>query len=73
MPVGKVKWFDKKKGYGFIEDAEMNDVFVHFSDIIGKGYRILEEHDQVEYEAVDGPKGLQAKKVRVIFRAYPDF
>ncbi|NQS98081.1 MAG: cold-shock protein [candidate division Zixibacteria bacterium] len=73
MPVGKVKWFDKKKGFGFIEDAEMNDVFVHFSDIVGKGYRVLAENDKVEYELVQGPKGNQAKKVRVILKAYPDF
>jgi len=69
--TGKVKWFDKKKGYGFILNDNMEDVFIHFSDINGKGYRVLETDDEVEYESVTGPKGLQAKNVRLIKRAAP--
>ena len=68
MAEGKVKWFDKKKGYGFILNENMEDVFVHFSDISGKGYRVLETDDEVEYESLEGPKGLQAKNVSIIRR-----
>ncbi len=68
MLTGKVKWFDKKKGYGFILNENMEDVFIHFSDITGKGYRILETDDEVEYESTVGPKGLQAKNVRLLKR-----
>ncbi len=72
MLVGKVKWFDKKKGYGFILNENMEDIFVHFSDIVGKGYRVLETDDEVEYECVEGPKGLQAKDVRILRRVSLD-
>ena len=63
MP-GKVKWFDKKKGFGFItDDSITDDVFVHYSDIDGEGFRYLTEGDEVEYDLVQGPKGFQAKRV----------
>jgi CspA family cold shock protein len=64
MPTGHVKWFDSKKGFGFILNPEGQDVFVHFSSIEGEGFRALREGEQVEYEQVEGPKGLLAQKVK---------
>jgi len=61
-----VKWFNNSKGYGFIEQEGGNDVFVHFSAILGTGYKSLEEGQQVEFEITQGPKGPQAANVRVI-------
>jgi cold shock protein len=61
---GKVKWFNEKKGYGFIEKDEGGDVFVHFSAISGAGFRTLTEGQRVEFEVEKGPKGLQARDVR---------
>ena len=66
MAVGKVKWFNNSKGYGFIEQEGGNDVFVHFSAILGTGYKSLEEGQPVEFEITQGPKGPQAANVRVI-------
>lgn len=66
MAVGKVKWFNNSKGYGFIEQEGGNDVFVHFSAILGTGYKSLEEGQQVEFEITQGPKGPQAANVRVV-------
>ena len=63
MPVGKVKWFDSKKGYGFIIGDAGQDVFVHYSSIDGNGFRALKDGETVEYELVEGDKGLQARKV----------
>jgi CspA family cold shock protein len=63
---GKVKWFNEKKGYGFIEKDEGGDVFVHFSAISGSGFRTLMEGQRVDFEVEKGPKGLQAKDVRVV-------
>ncbi|MGI6605542.1 MAG: cold-shock protein [Peptococcia bacterium] len=60
---GKVKWFNKEKGYGFIEREDGNDVFVHFSAIQEEGFKTLYEGEAVEFEIVDGPKGLQAANV----------
>ncbi len=60
---GTVKWFNGSKGYGFIQRKGGEDVFVHFSAIEGDGYRSLEEGDAVEFEVVEGPKGLQAQNV----------
>ncbi|HHY06226.1 MAG TPA: cold shock domain-containing protein [Clostridia bacterium] len=60
---GKVKWFNKEKGYGFIEREDGNDVFVHFSAIQEDGFKTLYEGDLVEFEIVEGPKGLQAANV----------
>lgn len=62
--TGTVKWFNNDKGFGFIERQGGPDVFVHFSAILGDGYRSLEEGQQVEFEVVNGPKGLQAAAVR---------
>ncbi|HET6374051.1 MAG TPA: cold-shock protein [Candidatus Polarisedimenticolia bacterium] len=66
MAVGKVKWFNNSKGYGFIEQEGGNDVFVHFSAILGTGYKSLEEGQQVEFEITQGPKGPQAANVRLM-------
>jgi CspA family cold shock protein len=63
---GTVKWFNGAKGYGFIERESGDDVFVHFSSIIGDGYRNLEEGQQVEFEVTQGQKGPQAENVSVI-------
>lgn len=61
---GIVKWFSSEKGYGFIEpDDNSSDVFVHFSAITGEGYKTLEEGQRVEYDTVQGQKGLQAADV----------
>lgn len=60
---GTVKWFNASKGYGFIQRAAGEDVFVHFSAIQGDGYRNLQEGATVEFEVVKGPKGLQAANV----------
>ena len=60
---GSVKWFNAAKGYGFLQRANGNDVFVHFSAIQMNGYRSLEEGSEVEFEVKRGPKGLQAENV----------
>ena len=61
--TGKVKWFNDAKGYGFIERPDGDDVFVHYSAIVGTGFRSLTEGQEVEFEVVDGPKGKQAANV----------
>ncbi len=66
MSSGTVKWFDSKKGFGFILNAEGKDVFVHFSSIEGDGFRSLKDGEQVEYEQLSGDKGLLAKSVKRI-------
>ncbi len=67
MPVGTVKWFSPEKGYGFITpDDGGKDVFVHYTAIVGTGYRNLQEGQRVEYEVTQGQKGPQAANVRVI-------
>ena len=63
---GVVKWFNGSKGYGFIERDGGEDVFVHFSAIIGDGYRNLEDGQQVEFNVTQGQRGLQAENVVVI-------
>ena len=60
---GTVKWFIAAKGYGFIQREGGEDVFVHFSSIVGNGYRTLEEGARVSFEVKTGPKGLQAANV----------
>jgi CspA family cold shock protein len=60
---GKVKWFNKEKGYGFIEKADGGDVFVHFTGIVGSGFRNLEEGEMVTFDIVDGQRGPQAANV----------
>ena len=61
-----MKWFSNEKGYGFIQQDGGEDVFVHFSEIQGDGYRTLNEGQRVEFEVVQGSKGLQASGVRSI-------
>jgi cold shock protein len=61
---GTVKWFDAKKGFGFILSPEGKDVFVHFSSIESDGFRVLKDGEVVEYELTQGEKGLHAKSVR---------
>lgn len=63
---GKVKWFNKEKGFGFIERDGGSDVFVHFSAIQEDGFKFLQEGEDVEFEVVDGPKGVQAANVTKI-------
>ncbi|MEW6218136.1 MAG: cold-shock protein [Thermodesulfobacteriota bacterium] len=66
MAEGKVKWFNDSKGYGFIEQENGPDVFVHFSSIQGTGYRSLAEGEKVRFEVVQGAKGPQAANVTKI-------
>lgn len=63
MKTGTVKWFNAKKGYGFISDDEGNDVFVHFSALLMDGFKTLEEGDKVQFEIAQGEKGPQAANV----------
>ncbi|ODA41124.1 cold shock domain-containing protein [Desulfosporosinus sp. BG] len=63
--LGKVKWFNKQKGYGFIEQEKGQDVFVHFQSVIGDGFRTLEEGQIVEFDVIQGPRGEQASNVMV--------
>jgi CspA family cold shock protein len=66
MLQGKVKWFNESKGFGFLEQDNGNDVFVHYTAISGDGFKTLGEGDRVEFEIVDGPKGPAAANVRKI-------
>ncbi len=63
LAKGTVKWFDTKKGYGFIKQPEGEDVFVHYSGILGKGFKSLRAGEEVEFEITSGPKGPQAINV----------
>ena len=63
---GKVKWFNNAKGYGFLGRDDGPDVFLHYTGIACEGYKSLQEGDQVEFEIVQGPKGLQAANVSKI-------
>lgn len=63
---GTIKWFNNSKGYGFIGREDGPDIFVHYSGIVGEGYRTLQEEDSVEFEIVQGPKGPQAANVRKV-------
>jgi len=66
LAQGTVKWFSNEKGYGFIERESGDDVFVHFSAISGEGYKSLTEGQRVEFEVVQGSKGLQASNVQPV-------
>ncbi len=63
---GTVKWFNAEKGYGFIAREDGDDLFVHYSEIQGNGYRSLDEGATVEFEITQGKKGLQASSVKVV-------
>ena len=63
MKSGTVKWFNAKKGYGFISDENGDDIFVHFSALNMSGFKVLEEGDKVEFEVIEGEKGPQAANV----------
>ncbi|CAM4164497.1 cold-shock protein [Bacillus manliponensis] len=63
MQVGKVKWFNGEKGYGFIQGEDGSDVFVHFSAIQGEGFKTLEEGQEVSFEVTEGDRGPQAANV----------
>ena len=60
---GKVKWFNDQKGFGFIEQPDGDDLFVHHSAIQEQGFKTLSEDQEVEFDVVEGPKGLQAENV----------
>ena len=64
MPKGQVKWFDPKKGFGFLIGPEGQDVFVHFSSIEGDGFRSLKDGEMVDYEIAQGAKGYSATRVK---------
>jgi CspA family cold shock protein len=67
MPQGTVKWFNSEKGFGFITpDGGGSDIFVHYSEIQGSGYRSLDENDRVKFEVGQGQKGPQATEVQKI-------
>lgn len=63
MPSGIVKWFDNKKGYGFIAQSTGEDVFVHHTAIQGQGFKTLNEGESVEYEVINTDRGLKAQNV----------
>ncbi len=69
MRVGKIKWFNNEKGYGFIEGNEKEDIFVHYSAIKQEGYKTLSEGQEVEYELLETEKGLQAINVKEVSNA----
>jgi CspA family cold shock protein len=66
MKKGTVKWFNEKKGYGFITDEAGNDVFVHFSGLNMEGFKTLKDGQTVEFDVSEGDKGLQATNVTVV-------
>jgi CspA family cold shock protein len=66
MSEGKVKWFNERKGFGFIETDEGNDVFVHFSAIQDSGFKTLQEGQRVSFEVLQGQKGPEASNVKAL-------
>ena len=69
MPSGTVKWFDVRKGWGFITQEDGQDVFVHYKNIVGEGFRSLQEGDSVTFDIVEGEKGPQASNVQPVAQA----
>ena len=63
MQTGIIKWFDAKKGYGFIKTDEGNEVFLHFSALKMDGFKTIEDGTRVQFDLIDGPKGKQADSV----------
>ncbi len=66
MPKGTVKWFNSKKGFGFIKKEDGTDVFVHYTGVVGEGFKTLSEGDSVEFEIEDSDKGPRAVDVKII-------
>lgn len=66
MAKGIVKWFDPKKGFGFVLNGDGMDVFIHYTEIDKEGFRCLRTGQEVEYTPVDSGKGLQGKEVRIL-------
>jgi len=66
MATGRVKWFNERKGFGFISRDDGDDVFVHFSEIESGGFKTLAEDQEVSFEIKEGPKGLQATNVKTL-------
>jgi CspA family cold shock protein len=66
MPKGTVKWFNSKKGFGFIKKEDGTDVFVHYTGVVGDGFKTLSEGDNVEFEIEDSDKGPRAIDVKII-------
>ena len=64
--TGTVKWFNADKGFGFIEQEDGSDVFVHFSNIVGSGFKSIDEGQKVKFNVTQGQKGLQAEEVTLI-------
>lgn len=64
MNKGTVKWFSNQKGFGFITDSEGNDIFVHYTGLLGEGFKTLEDGQEVEFEVIQSEKGPQAVNVR---------
>lgn len=64
MPEGKVKWFNEKKGFGFISTDDGEDIFIHYSEIESDGFKTLTQDQRVTFEIKEGPKGLQAIHVK---------
>jgi len=69
---GPVKWFDPRKGYGFIVGPDGRDVFVHFTQIVGEGFRTLKDGEEVEYDLIEGDKGYHAKNVTRLQEPEPE-
>ena len=66
MAAGTVKWFNNTKGFGFITAEDGTDAFVHYSDVLGDGFKTLEEGQPVEFEMTQGPKGPKAVNVQLV-------